>query len=317
MGHMSEPLDLKRLRTCRLADRPSLVSADQFGRVAPPGAAFGEWLDSLPSVLAGQRVRAVRDAICDAHRHGRHVVAAMGAHVVKVGCSPYVIDWIRRGIVTAVAVNGAFAVHDVEVALVGKTSEDVGTRLADGSFGTAAETADAYGAAARQAVDQGVGLGRALGQHLLESRGAHVELSVLAAAADKDIPCTVHVAVGTDVVHMHPCVSGAALGEASMTDFRLLAGVVAELDDGVFMNIGSAVVLPEVFLKCVSVARNLGHGVERVTSVNLDMIQHYRPQQNVLGRPAWRGLALTGHHEIMVPLLHAAVNARLASQEEV
>ena len=313
---MPKPLDFERLRTCRLADRPSLVSADQAGRVTRVDVPFGKWFDALPDVLAGAGVRRLRDAICLARRQNRHVVTAMGAHVVKVGCTPYVIDWIKRGIVTAVAVNGAFAVHDLELALVGKTSEDVATRLGDGSFGTAAETAEAYAAAAERAVAEGTGLGRALGQHVLESRCTNPELSVLGAAARADIPCTVHVAVGTDVVHMHPGMSGAALGEASLADFRLLGAVVAELEDGVFLNIGSAVVLPEVFLKCVSVARNLGYRLDRVTTANLDMIQHYRARQNVLGRPASCGIALTGHHEIMIPLLHAAVESGLAAQKE-
>jgi len=313
---MPEPLDLSRLKTCRLTDRPSLVSADQVGRVSDAAPGVGAWIDSLPTVLAADRLRAVRDAVCRAHAEGRPVVAAMGAHVVKVGCTPYIIDWIRRGVVTAVAVNGAFPIHDYELAVAGKTSEDVADRLSDGRFGMTADTAEAYAAAADRAVAQGTGLGKALGQIILESSCRHRELSVLAAAADKDIPCTVHVAIGTDVVHMHPGMSGAALGEASLADFRLLGAVVAELDGGVWLNIGSAVILPEVFLKCVSMARNLGHALDRVTTVNLDMIQHYRAQVNVLGRPTSEGIALTGHHEIMIPLLHAAVSSKLAGEGE-
>ena len=308
-----EPLDVSGLRTTRLADRASLVHADQVGRLAPDAQPVADWVDTLPRVLAGNVLREVCEAICRARQAGKGVVAAIGAHVVKVGCSPYLADWIDRGVLTALAMNGAVAVHDFELAVVGKTSEDVAQSLPDGRFGMAAETAQAMQDACVYAQQHQVGLGQAMGEVILSQPAAHPELSLLGAAARRKIPATVHVAIGTDVVHMHPGLDGAALGEATLRDFRILCRTVAGLDHGVWMNLGSAVVLPEVLLKAVSVARNLGHNLDRLTTFNLDMIQHYRARTNVLGRPAHRGLALTGHHELMIPLLHAIVRARLGT----
>jgi hypothetical protein len=238
------------------------------------------------------------------------VVAAVGAHVIKCGASPLLIDLMKRGIVNAVATNGAAAVHDYEISLIGRTSEDVAAGLPDGEFGMARETAQGMARAAERGA-QGDGLGRALGRMILKDKNRWARHSLFATAAALKIPATVHVAIGTDVVHMHPQISGAALGESSLQDFRILCSVVGDLDGGVWLNIGSAVLLPEVFLKALSAARNLGHKVEDFCSANLDMIQHYRPRQNVLLRPRGKGFAITGHHEIMLPLLRMMVLQRM------
>jgi hypothetical protein len=232
--------------------------------------------------------------------------------VIKTGCSPYLVDWIERGLLTAVAMNGAAAIHDLELALAGKTSEDVAAQLPSGRFGMARETADAFAVASLAGAQEGCGLGKGLGRYLETAPCQRPEASILLAAYRAGIPCTVHVALGTDIVHMHPHVSGAALGEASMIDFRWLCSVVATLKDGVWMNLGSAVILPEVFVKAVSVARNFGHDLDGLVAISVDKQSHYRSRVNVLDRPSSVGIELTGHHEILIPLLHAAVTCTLS-----
>jgi hypothetical protein len=288
------------------------VFIEDLGRPVEPGATIEEWLASLPRQLAGNEIRRVRDHLCRAIGQGRTVAAAVGGHVIKTGCGPYLVDWIRRGVLTAVALNGAAAIHDVELAIAGKTSEDVATQLPTGQFGMARETADAFAIAARAGAADELGLGWALGQHLEGQRAPHRDSSLIVAAYQAGVPCTVHVALGTDIVHMHPHVSGAALGEATMIDFRRLCTVVSTLHEGVWLNLGSAVVLPEVFVKAVSVARNFGHNLDGLVAVNIDKQAQYRSRVNVLDRPAAQGIELIGHHEILLPLLHAAMAARLA-----
>lgn len=307
------PFDLHGLKTYELKSRPSKVFAEDLGRPLGAGATVAEWLDALPQQLAGKELRQVCDHVCRAHEAGRTVVAALGGHVIKTGCAPYLIDWMQRGLLTAVVLNGAAAIHDVELALVGKTSEDVAAQLPQGQFGMARETADVFAVAARAGMEKELGLGWALGRQLAEADCPHGDCSLLLAAYRAGIPCTVHVALGTDVVHMHPHVSGAGLGEASLLDFRRLCSVVASLRDGVWLNLGSAVILPEVFLKAVSVVRNFGHDLDGLVAVNVDKNAQYRSRVNVLDRPAARGYELIGHHEILIPLLHAAVAARLAA----
>jgi hypothetical protein len=308
-----KPFDLHGLKTCDLASRPSKVFAEDLGTPLGAEATLSDWLDALPRQLAANALRSVRDHVCRAHADGRPVVAALGGHVIKTGCAPYLIDWIHRGIVTAVAMNGSGAIHDFELALAGKTSEDVKASLASGQFGTARETADAFAVAAREGAQNELGLGAALGRYLDCLNCAHPECSLVLAAHRAGIPCTIHVALGTDIVHMHPHVCGAALGEASMIDFRRLCSVVAGLRNGVWLNLGSAVVLPEVLLKAVGVARNFGHDLDGLVTVNVDKESRYRSTVNVLDRPAAEGFELTGHHEILLPLLHAAVACKLAS----
>lgn len=305
-------LDLDALRYEALADRPSKVHLAHLGRPTAGGVALGDWLDSLPDVLAAKGLKRLRDAIVAAHRAGAPVVAALGGHVVKTGCAPYLVDWVGRGVVQGLALNGSAAIHDLELAIAGRTSEDVGPRLMAGTFGFARETSSLFARACDRAAATGVGLGAALGAEVAGFGGPGVDSSLLVAAHRAGIPLTVHVAVGTDIVHMTPDLDGAALGAATLADFRTLAGLVARMAAGVWLNLGSAVVLPEVFLKAVAMARNLGHPLDGLTTANLDFNQQYRGLLNVLQRPGAEGVALTGHHELMIPLLHAAVAARLA-----
>jgi hypothetical protein len=305
----NSPLDLDTLKFEPLADRPSKVTLDHVGHPLPPGSTLPDWFDSLPDVLAVRGLKRLRDAIVDAVAKGRPVVAALGGHVIKTGCGPYLVDWMDRGVLSGLALNGSAAIHDLELAIAGKTSEDVGPRLMAGTFGFARETSDLFA----DACARGGGLGKALAEVVIEHGGPGLGQSVLVAAHRSGIPLTVHVAVGTDIVHMNPKLDGAALGASTLADFWTLANLVGTMAGGVWMNLGSAVVLPEVFLKTVSIARNLGHSLEGLTTANLDFDQKYRGLLNVLQRPGSEGggIALTGHHEIMIPLLHAAVAARL------
>lgn len=310
-----KPFDLQGLRTYDLGSRPSKVFVEDLGRPMPAGCGISEWLDSLPKLLAADSLRKVRDHLLRAKRDGRTVVAALGGHVIKTGCAPFLIDWIERGLITAVAMNGSAAIHDFELALAGKTSEDVAAQLPTGQFGMARETADAFAIASQQGSVNGLGMGAALGRYIDDLNCPNASISLVRAAHRAGIPCTIHVALGTDIVHMHPHVSGAALGESSLIDFRKLCSVVATMAHGVWLNLGSAVVLPETFLKAVSVVRNFGRDLSGLVTVNLDKEPKYRTMMNVLQRPASEGLELTGHHELLLPLLHAAVACGLARSE--
>jgi hypothetical protein len=309
-----EPLDLESLRFEALAERPSKVALTDLGRVLSANPKLDDWIDALPEILAGNSLRRLRDAILRARGTGSPVVAALGGHVIKTGCAPYLIDWIERGVLSAVALNGSAAIHDLELAIAGQTSEDVGPRLMAGTFGFARETSELFASACDLAAERRTGLGAALGEIVAAHSGPGIDSSLLAAAHRQGIPITVHVAIGTDIVHMTPAINGASLGQATMDDFRRICKVVAQLERGVWLNIGSAVVLPEVFLKAVSIARNLGRSLDGLTTANLDFNQQYRGLLNVLQRPGSDGIALTGHHEIMIPLLHAAVLSRLSAQ---
>lgn len=308
------PLDPGAARTVPLEDRPSLVEVDAFASLCSPADPTGRFVESLPDIHAGRALRRLRDAILEARRRDRPVVFGMGAHVLKVGCSPVVIDLLERGLLTAVALNGAGIVHDYEIAAVGRSSEDVGRGLTDGSFGMAEETGRALNEAAREAAERGIGLGQAVGERILAEDLPYSRHSVLACCARLGLPATVHVAIGTDIVHMHPAADGAAIGQASLTDFHLLGGVVARLSGGVYCNVGSAVVLPEVFVKALNLARNLGHSVEGFLTANLDQIRHYRPRVNVLDRPGGERVEIVGHHELLLPLLRVALLGRLEEE---
>lgn len=281
-----------------------------LGKAPRKGLKLRTFLEGLPDILAAKSLREVSARIARAHRRNRTVLLGMGAHPIKVGLSPAIIDFMERGILSAVAMNGAGIIHDFELALVGRTSEDVAASLRDGSFGMAEETGAFLNRAIAAGAGAGKGIGAAVGEAILKARLPHRDLSILAAGARLGIPVTVHVGVGTDTIHMHPQASGSALGAGSFRDFHALASVVATLDDGVFLNLGSAVILPEVFLKALSLARNLGHPVRNLTTVNIDFLAHYRPLTNVVTRPtleSGKGYHLTGHLEIMVPLLFGAV----------
>jgi hypothetical protein len=301
------PFDLRRVRTGPIRDRASLVRVEDFGKPTGPGASLDAFLDSLPPFLAGNDLRALATAVARARRRGRPVVAAMGGHVVKTGCSPFLLDLAERGLVTAFALAGSTAIHDYEIALCGRTSEDVAAGLQEGEYGNADETGTAFAAAAADGAERGVGLGRALGEAILAGRLPHADRSLLAGAARLGIPATVHLALGTDIVHMHPAADGAAMGEASFLDFRIACTVATRLGGGAWLNLGSAVVLPEVFLKAITVARNTGHPVEDLVTGSFDMFRMYRPLTNVVQRPPRKGYALLGHHELLIPLFHALV----------
>jgi hypothetical protein len=307
---VKRPLDFARLKRTSLHDRRSKVSFTGFGVPPRRGMSLACFLDGLPDYLAAKDLRAVADAIVRARRRGAPVLLGIGAHFIKVGLSPLLLRALRDGVFTAVAMNGAGVIHDVELALAGKTSEDVEAQLADGSFGMARETSQFLHAALAEGVGSGLGFGAAVGKAVAGSKARWRDKSLLARAWKFGVPVTVHVAVGADVIHMHPEADGAVIGEGSMRDFRTFCGLVAGMERGVYLNVGSAVLLPEVFLKAVSVARNLGHPLSRITTVNMDFLKHYRPDANVVRRPTRKGgegYHLIGPHEILFPLLMAAV----------
>lgn len=306
-----EDFDLSGIHTYPLKSRPSKARVEDFGRPVAPGAPVGQFLDSLPHVLGAADLKAVAKAVATAAASGAGVVWGLGAHVIKTGLGPVLIDLMERGVVSALATNGAAVIHDFEIALAGATSEDVDQALGPGTFGMADETGRLLNAAINDGVAKGMGIGRAVAAYLHERSPQYARSSVMAAAGRLGVPVTVHVALGTDIIHMHPAASGAALGEGSLRDFRHFVANVSKLERGVFLNCGSAVVLPEVFLKAVAIARNQGLALAELTTVNMDFIRSYRPQTNVVARPtagtAGRGYSLVGHHEIMIPLLAAAI----------
>ncbi|OFW08001.1 MAG: hypothetical protein A3H96_24525 [Acidobacteria bacterium RIFCSPLOWO2_02_FULL_67_36] len=305
-----EEFDLSGVKTYPLASRKSKANAADFAKPYRADSGVSGLIESFPDILAGADFKAVVAAIRGAHAAGRGIIWGLGAHVIKTGLSPVLIDLMERGFVSALATNGAGIIHDFELALSGGTSEDVEEALGPGRFGMAEETGRLLNGAINDGVGRGLGIGQAVGARLREMGPPHEALSIVAAADRLAVPLTVHVAIGTDIIHMHPDASGAALGEGSLRDFRYFVSNVARLEGGVFLNCGSAVVLPEVFLKAVALARNRGASLEGLTTVNLDFTRLYRPQTNVVTRPVagiGRGYSLVGHHEIMIPLLAAAL----------
>jgi hypothetical protein len=313
--YATQPIDFSGLKTVPLQARGGKVRVADFAAVYRKGAGVAGWLDSLPHILAGDSLRAVVAAIAAARARGRAIIWGLGGHVIKCGLAPVLADLMQRGYATAFAMNGAAAIHDFEIALAGHTSEDVEAVLPDGRFGAAEETGREMNAAIAAGDRDALGMGEALGRRLHEIAEIAAEFapaSLVLQAWRAATPVTVHVAVGTDTPHMHPAVDAAAIGSTTHRDFRLLCSLVAGLHDGgVYLNVGSAVVLPEVFLKAVSAVRNLGHPLAGFTTVNLDFLQHYRPKLNVVERPHAKsggaGYALTGHHELLVPLLAACL----------
>ncbi len=311
-----QPLDLTHVRTYPLASRQSKIAVEDFARPVQTSSNIApslyDFLDSLPNILAVRSLRELAAHIRFAQAKRRAIIWGIGGHVIKTGLAPVIIDLMQRGYVTAIAANGSVLVHDAEIALTGATSEDVDASLGAGAFGAAEETAMLLNQAARDGAHDRLGLGEALGRVLTSLKPAHENLSLLCAAYQHRIPFTAHVAIGTDIPHFHPSLNPAALGATTHTDFRLFAELVRRLDDGgVYLNIGSAVILPEVFLKAVTLVRNLEYPLTNFTTANFDFIQSYRPTTNVLRRPTSDGngcsYALTGHHEIMIPLLAAAI----------
>ena len=314
--YSKRPLDFAGLKTVSLRERGGKVKTADFASVYRAGSGVAGWLDSLPRILAGNSFRAMVEAVVEARRRERAIIWGLGGHVIKCGLGPVVIDLMRRGYATVIAMNGAAAIHDFEIALAGHTSEDVEAVLPDGRFGAAEETGREMNRAIAEGDREGLGMGEALGRWLDSSPPpAHAASSLLLAAYRHATPVTVHVAIGTDTPHTHPAADPAAIGSPSHRDFRLLSAYVADLNEGgVYLNVGSAVVLPEVSLKAVSAVRNLGHPLANFTTADFDFLQHYRPRVNVVERPhagsGGAGYAITGHHELMIPLLAAALIER-------
>lgn len=310
--------NLRKVKRVSIKRRVSKVERGLLAHVPPPGCSFDEWWRALPAILKAEDMRLVVKAIATAVRRNRAVVLLMGAHPIKCGLTPLLAEMLRRGWISTIAMNGAAAIHDFEIACFGHTSEDVEAGLTDGSFGMVKETAQGIFSALKKHKGARVGFGRALGEGIIRRKGAVQELSLLATARECGRVATVHVAVGTDIIHQHPEADGALMGAASMEDFRLLAGQLPDLaDGGVVINLGSAVLMPEVFLKALTVARNLGSPVRHFTAVNFDMIQHYRSNVNVVGRPTrtgGKGYSITGHHEILLPMLFAALQEELGGK---
>ena len=306
------PIDISKIKTYSIETRDNKVNVDEHFAGAPSAdMSFGAFFDSLPRLLGADSLRGVVDAVVRAREADRPVVLAIGGHVIKCGLQPVLKKLIDEEVITAVAMNGSASIHDFEVSLVGATSEDVGAVLHSGDFGFSEETGGGMNAALKQGLPAGIGFGEAIGRRIVDGRHPCRQYSLLAACLEKGIPATVHVAVGTDIIHQHPAADGAVIGEMTFRDFHLLTSVVADLGNGgVWLNVGSAVLLPEVFLKALSIAQNLGYHVDNFSTANFDMIQHYRPLQNVVRRPtsgSGRGYTITGHHEINIPLLAAAV----------
>ena len=311
MAYKERPLSPDGLRTYPLRSRSSKVRVADLAKVARPGDPVARFVQGLPRFLAAKDLRELTAAMTKARRGRKALIWAMGAHVLKVGLSPVLIDLMKSGWISAVALNGAGIIHDFELAYAGATSEDVESQIKAGRFGMARETGERLNDAIRRGAEDGLGLGESVGRMIAESDFPFKKWSLLGTAYRLGIPATVHVAIGTDVIHMHPRLSGEALGATSLKDFFLLAALVRELDGGgVFLNIGSAVVLPEVFLKAVSLVRNQGRALDGFTTAVFDFHHHYRPAQNVARRPLGKkgkGYYFVGHHEIMIPLLAAAL----------
>jgi hypothetical protein len=308
------PLNFNCIRTYPLRERDNKVHRDELAKPWQPGANFTAFLDSLPRILVGNDFRAIVNDTVAAVRNKRPVLVMMGAHPIKCGLNPILIDLMQRGVISALAFNGAAAIHDFELAMIGATSEDVQRGLDDGTFGMIDETGRQMNRTLADGVAQGIGAGRALGEAIVKSNFPCKQLSLLNTGVATNTPITVHIAIGTDIIHQHPTADGAVLGEATHLDFQKLAAVIAQLEGGVVLNIGSAVIMPEVFLKALTIARNLGNTVDHFTTATFDMNRHYRPTENIVRRPTHkggRGYYIVGHHELLVPLWAAAVLEQL------
>jgi len=311
-----QPLDFANLNTYSVHGRHSKVTVDDFARPVRPGMTVRELLAGLPNQFAGTDFQDFVERTVTAITGKRPILLGMGAHVIKVGLNPILIDLMERGIISAIALNGAGIIHDTEIAMVGRTSEEVADVLGAGAFGAAKETGEVLNNAINRGAREGIGLGEAVGNELLRQDFPFNDQSLIAQARRMNIPVTVHVAIGTDIIHIHPDADGAAIGQTSHYDFRVFSSLVSGLEGGVYLNVGSAVLLPEVFLKALTVVRNLGHEVKQFTTANFDFIRHYRPATNVVHRPTLeggKGFNFTGHHELMIPLLAAAIVDRLES----
>ncbi len=304
-------INLDKLKTYPISKRRCKVRHEDFAKPLSKGASFSDFYDSLPNILAAPDFKSIVEAIVSAHNKRKPVIFMMGAHVIKCGLNPIIIELMKKKVITAISLNGAGAIHDFEIALIGRTSEEVPDGLEDGSFGMAKETALYINGALEEAVEKDIGAGRAIAEVIDDQKLSFRNHSLLYNALKEDVLATVHIAIGTDIIHQHPSFDAGAAGEASLKDFHSLIEEIAALGDGgVALNIGSSVILPEVFLKAINVARNLGYKVKDFTACNFDMMHHYRPYQNVVTRPVrsgGKGYSIIGHHEIMLPLLAQAV----------
>lgn len=309
-----DPLDFSKIRSYALKERANKVAIEDFAVPHQKGSSFTEFVEHLPEFLGAADFKKIVKAIVTAVHNERPVILMMGAHSIKVGLNPLIVDMMKRRVISAVAFNGAGAIHDFETAYQGETSEDVQKGLDDGSFGMVDETPRLMNKAFEEGVAKGLGAGESLGRAIAAGAFTNRHLSILHTGVEMKAPVTVHIAIGTDIIHQHPTTRGAVIGEASYRDFQRFASVVAKLEGGVVLNVGSTVIMPEVFLKALTIARNLGNTVSQFTSANFDMIRHYRPSENVVRRPTHlggQGYNLTGHHELMIPLLFAAVSEQL------
>lgn len=314
MGNNVNPLDLSRVKLTSLRRKRHKVEESLFARKWKKGGTLTDFLNSLPEILAGKDLKKVVDQIAEGVRRKRMVLLGMGAHPIKVGLNPILIDWMEQGVLKGIGMNGAGLIHDVELAMVGHTSEEVDRELSQGTFGMVRETHEIINKAIQRGVEEGLGIGESLGRKILSENFSFKHLSILAAGQRLGIPVTVHVAIGTDITHMSPFADGASIGKGSLKDFHTFVSLVSKLENGVFINLGSAVIIPEVFLKALGLARNLGFPLVNLTTVNMDFIQHYRPTLNVIKRPTLKGgkgYTLIGHHEVMFPLIAAAVLEKL------
>jgi len=308
---MYKEIDFHNIKPISVTERKNKVKVEDFACIHQAGSSFGDFYGSLPDQLAARELIEFTERILDAKRNKKAVVFMMGAHVIKCGLSTILIDLMKRGVITCIAMNGAGAIHDLEIAYWGETSEDVAENLKNGSFGMAKETAQKFNSFLEQGYAIDMGFGEMLGKGIHDEHPEYEEYCILSRAYEHGVPVTVHSAIGTEIVHQHPSAKGEVIGKLSMKDFRIFANELQNLNDGgVVMNVGSAVILPEVFLKALTLARNIGYEVNNFTAANFDMIQHYRPNENVVQRPTLeggKGYRFTGHHEIMLPLLSAAI----------
>lgn len=307
-----QPIDLSEVQTYELSSRPSKVTMKDFAEPVVEEDTLHDFLGKLPNILAVQGLRGVSEQIKRARDLSKPIIWGIGGHVVKTGVSPLIIDLLKRGFVTAIASNGSVLVHDTEIALVGFTSEDVDATLGKGDFGAAKETGELLNSAAKAAHRDSIGLGEAMGRELTAMKPPHADSSLICQAYEHKVPFTSHLTIGADIGHFHASCNGAALGAASHTDFKLFSSIVKEMNGGgVYLNFGSAVVMPEIFLKAVTVIRNLGHELKDITTANFDFVQRYRPMTNIVHRPtangAGNGYSITGHHELTLPLLAAQI----------
>lgn len=308
-------IDFTKLKTYSLKSRKSKVTISDFCAEYKKNARFLDFFEGLPNILAGKELKTLVDCIVKARKNNRHVLIGMGAHSIKVGLSPLFVQLMKKGIITGIAMNGACLVHDFEIAFAGKTSEDVDTAIKDGTFGMAEETGMMINEAIKNGVNNGDGIGTAVGRMIYEKNLKYMNLSILGNAYILGVPVSVHVALGTDIIHFHKNADYSAIGKGTMIDFKKFTSLVSELNSGVFINIGSAVIIPEVFLKAITIARNLGYPVSKITTANFDFVRQYRPLTNVVTRPTagkGKGIAITGHHEILIPLLFWSVMEKMS-----